>query len=74
MPLNGLAQEGHDTSDVDQMRREVQHMIGKSMQFSLDAIRSMVVEFERGDGRSESSSAEGSAAVAENSEGQDPLL
>ena len=49
-------------------------MIGKSMQFSLDAIRSMVVEFERGDGRSESSSAEGSAAVAENSEGQDPLL
>ena len=72
--MNGLAQEGQDTSDADQMRREVQHMIGKSMQFSLDAIRSMVVEFERGDGRSESSSAEGSAAVAENSEGQDPLL
>ena len=64
-----MAHEGHDTSDVQQLRREVQQMIGDSQAFLLDTMRSMLVEFNKDNGQSESGSAEGSAAVRESPEG-----
>ena len=51
------------TSEVETLRIGVQQTIAECQAFSLDAMRSMLVEIKRDKGRSESGSAEGSAAA-----------
>ena len=61
MPLNGFAQEGYDASDVEQLRRKLQQMIGESQAFFVGR-HEYLIEYKRDNGRSESGIAEGSAA------------
>ena len=56
------------TSEVETLRIGVQQTIAECQAFSLDAMRSMLVEIKRDKGRSESGSAEGSDAVRESPE------
>ena len=72
MSLKGSARVEHETSEVQNLRTEVQLMIGDSQAFLLDAMRSMLVGFKRDNSRSESGSVEGSAAVGESPEGAGP--
>ena len=71
MSTNGSAHVGHDTSDAEQLRREVQ-LLRKSQASTMESIRNMLVEFTRNDGRSESGNAEGGAAVAQSPRGAIP--
>ena len=68
----GSAHVELETSEVEKLRIVVQQMIGESQAFLLDAIKSMLVEFKRDTGRSESGGAEGSAAVGKSPEGAGP--
>ena len=70
--MNGLAQEGVDTPNLEKLRRGLLQRIGDSLTVLLDAMRSKLVEFKTDNGRSESGSAEGSAAVGEGPEGAGP--
>ena len=59
----GAAHVELETSRVRKLSIEVQQMTGESQAFFLDAMRSMLVEVKKDNGRSESGSAEGSAAA-----------
>ena len=48
---------------MQQLRSELQLMMGEKQASMMHAMREMMAEFMRNNGRSESSSAEGSAAV-----------
>ena len=61
-----------ETSEVEKLRIEVHQMTGESQAVLLYTIRSMLVEVNRDNGRSESGSAESSAAVRESPEGAGP--
>lgn len=61
-----------ESYEVETPRIGVQQMIGERQAFLLDAMRSMLVEVKRDNGRSESGSAEGSAAVGEIPQGAGP--
>ena len=64
MSLKGSAQEQNSTKDeMQQLRSELQLMMGEKQASMMHAMREMMAEFMRNNGRSESSSAEGSAAV-----------
>ena len=66
MPWKGSAQERDCVKDyIKQPRSELQLMREEKQASMMHAIREMLVEFIRNDGRSESSSAKGSAAVRE---------
>ena len=67
MSLNESAHAERETSgEVQEVRREVQQMIGDSKAFLLDDMSSMLVEFKRDNGWSEYGGAEGSVAEGEN--------
>ena len=61
-----------ETSDMEKLRIGVLQIIGESQAFLLDAMKSMLVEVKRDNGRSDSGTAEGSAAVGESPEGAGP--
>ena len=61
-----------ETSEVEKLRIEVQKIMGESQAFLLDATRSMLVEVKRDNGRLESGTSEGSAAVWESPQGAGP--
>ena len=64
MSLKGSAQEQNSTKDkMHQLRSELQVMMGEKQASMMHAMRGIMAEFMRNNGRSESSSAEGSAAV-----------
>ena len=65
MSSKGSAHVELETSEVEKLRIEVQQMIGESQTFLLYVMMSMLVEVKSDNGRSESGSAEGSAAVGE---------
>ena len=71
MSLNGSAHEGHDTSDVERLRHEVQ-LLRERQASMIEDIRKMSVEFKRDNGRLDSGGAEGSAAARERSAGPRP--
>ena len=76
MSLKGSAQEQKSTKDeMHQLRSELQLMMGEKQASMMHGMREMMAEFMRNNGRSESSSAEGSAAVGGGThEGLNPLL
>ena len=57
-----------ETSEVEKLRIGVKQMVGGSPAFLWDSMRSMLVEVKLDNSRSESGSAEGSAAVGKNPE------
>ena len=61
-----------ETSDMEKLRIGVLQIIGESQAFLLDAMKSMLVEVKRDNGRSDSGTAEGSAAVGESPDGAGP--
>ena len=61
-----------ETSAVEKPRIGVQQVMGESQRVLLDAMRSMLVKRRRDNDRSESGSAEGSAAVGDSPEGTGP--
>ena len=61
-----------ETSEVEKLRIEFQQMVQLRQGFLLGVMRSMLVEIKRDNGRSESGSAEGKAAVGENPKGAGP--
>ena len=63
MSAKGSVHAELETSEVEKLRSEVKQMIRESQAFVLDAMRSMLVEVKRDNGRSEFGSAEGSDAV-----------
>ena len=46
MSLNGLAHKGHNSSDVEQLRREVQ-LLRESQASMMETMRNMLAEFTR---------------------------
>ena len=72
MSAKGSVHAELETSEVEKLRSEVKQMIRESQAFVLDAMRSMLVEVKRDNGRSDSGTAEGSAAVGESPEGAGP--
>ena len=54
-----------ETSEMEKLRIEVQQMLGEGQAFSLDAMRSMLIEVKTDNGRSETGSADSSATVGE---------
>ena len=70
MSSKGSAHVELETVEVEKLRIVVQQLIGEGV--LLDAMRSMLVEVKRDNGRSEFGSAEGSAAVGESPEGAGP--
>ena len=65
MSLKGSAQEQYPTRDVNhELRSELELMMEERQASMVHAMRDMMAEFTRNNGRSESSRAEGSAAVA----------
>ena len=52
-----------ETSEVKELRIEAQQMTGESQAFLLDAMRSVLVEVKRDNGRSESGSAKRAALL-----------
>ena len=61
-----------ETSEVEKLRIEVKKIMGESQAFLLDATRSMLVEVKRDNGRLESGTSEGSAAVWESPKEAEP--
>ena len=72
MSSKGSAHVELETSEVKKLRIDVQQMTGESQEFLLDAMRNILVEVKRDNGRLESGSAKGSAAVGESLEGAGP--
>lgn len=71
MPSKGSAQEEKDPPkhEIYQLRGEFQLMIEERQTSMMHAMRNMVAEFMRNNGRSEFSTAEGSAAVGKRPRG-----
>ena len=72
MSSKGSAYVELETSEVEKLRIEVHQITGESQAFLFYAMRSMLIEVKRDNGRSESGSAEGSATVGEIPEGAGP--
>ena len=73
MSLKGSAQEQNSTKDeMQQLRSELQLMMGEKQSSMMHAMREMMAEFMRNNGRSESSSTEGSVAVGGSPRGAEP--
>ena len=63
MSLKGTQEQDSAKDEIHQLRSELQMMMEERQASMMHAIREMMAEFMRNNGRSESSSAEGSAAV-----------
>ena len=73
MSLKGSAQEQDSTNDeMHQLRSELQPMMEEKQASMMHAMREMVTEFMRNNGRSESGSAEGNDAVGGSPRGAEP--
>ena len=73
MSLKGSAQEQDSTrGQIHPLRSELQVMMEERQASMMRAMREMMAEFMRNNDRSESSSAEGSAAVGESPRGSEP--
>ena len=71
--MKGSVQKKDSTKDeMHQLRSELQMMMEKKQASMMHAMREMVAEFIRNNGRSESGSAEGSAAVGGSTRGAEP--
>ena len=73
MSLQRSAQDKDSTKDeMHQLRSELQLMMEEKQASMMHAMREMMTEFTRNNGRSESGSAEGSAAVGGSPRGAEP--